>query len=246
MGAEYSQCGDECNFLLFPKPGVKNAPAPRPHLSPLSRTADFDISCFFRNALKPLYDDPSHHRNTCFKFVCLPLPSFSSFPSISSTWSLGMFTLKLVFQDSSSFLSSISKSSVLFEGSPCHLCTLSVCTSVSSCPCDERLEHPWEWALAALTQARPGLLGCCVSFSTLNWQWVPTLTFKLQVYSEVCCKWGSQPKVSRFSVKGKCKLFKRLDSKAITHTQYFHVTFQSGKPHLLMYWPSSTMQIKPI
>lgn len=90
------------------------------------------------------------------------------------------------------------------------------------------------------------LLGCCVSFSTLNWQWVPTLTFQLQVYSEVCRKRGSQPKVSRFPVKGKRKLCKRLDGNAITHTQYLHVTFQSGKPHLLMYWPSSTMQIKPI
>lgn len=28
MGAEYSQYGDECNFLLFPRPGVKNALAP--------------------------------------------------------------------------------------------------------------------------------------------------------------------------------------------------------------------------
>jgi len=28
MGAEYSQYGDECNFLLLPKPGVKNAPFP--------------------------------------------------------------------------------------------------------------------------------------------------------------------------------------------------------------------------
>lgn len=32
MGAEYPQCGDECDFLLFPKPGVKSAPAPR-HLT---------------------------------------------------------------------------------------------------------------------------------------------------------------------------------------------------------------------
>ena len=28
MGAEYSQYGDECNFLLLLKPGVKNAPFP--------------------------------------------------------------------------------------------------------------------------------------------------------------------------------------------------------------------------
>lgn len=115
-----------------------------PHLSPLSRTPDFDISGFLRNAFKPLYACPSSHRNTCFKFLCLPLPSFSSFPTNSSTWSLGMFTLKLIFQDSSSFLSRISKFSLLFEGLPCHLYILSVCTSVSVCPSDERLEHSQE------------------------------------------------------------------------------------------------------
>lgn len=159
-----------------------------PHLSPLSRTPDFDKSGFLRNASTPLYDCPSSHRNTCFKFVCLPLPSFSSFPSISSAWSLGMFTLKLVFQDSSSFLSSISKSSVLFKGLPCHLYTLSVCTSVSFCPSAERLEHSWEGGSGSTNASQTWLRRCYVSFSTLNWQWVSTLTFKFQVCSEVFCE----------------------------------------------------------
>lgn len=205
MGAEYSQYGDECNFLLFPKPGVKNA---HPHLSPLSRTSGFDISGFLRNAFKPLYDCPSGHRNTCFKFVCLPLPSFSSFPSISSTWSLGMFTLKLVFQDSSSFLSSISKSSVQFEGLPCHLYTLSVCTSVSFCPSVESLQHSWEWGSSSTNASQTWLQRCYVSFSTLNWQWVSTLTFKFQVYSEVFHKRSSQPKCQDFQWRVKASFSK--------------------------------------
>lgn len=109
-------------------------------------------------AFKPLYTCPSSHRNTCFKFVCMPLPSFSSLPSISSTWSLGMFTLKLVFQDSSSFLSS-QLSFLLSESLPCHLCTLSVCTSVSFFISGKRIEHPESKALVALMQARPGCRG---------------------------------------------------------------------------------------
>lgn len=184
--------------FFFPSLALK---MPHPHSGPLSRTPDFDISGFLRNAFKPLHACPSSHRNTCFKFVCLPLPSFSSFPSISSTWSLGMFILKLIFQDSSSFLSSISESSVLFEGLPCHLYTLSVCTSVSFCPSDERLEHSLEWGSGSTNTSQTWLRRCCVSFSTLNWQWVSPLTFKFQVYSEVFLKWGSQPKCQDFQLR---------------------------------------------
>lgn len=181
MGAEYSPWGDECNCLLFPKPGVKNAPPPIK--SSVKNPWFWRIWLPQKMLLNHFMLAP--HRNTCFKFVCLPLPSFSSFPSISSTWSLGMFTLKLVFQDSSSFLSSISKSSVLFEGFPCHLYTLSVCTSVSLGPSDERLEHSWQWGSSSTNTSQTWLRRCYVSFSTLNWQWVSTLTFKFQVYSEV-------------------------------------------------------------
>lgn len=147
---------------------------PHPHLRPLSRNPDFYISGFLRNAFKTLYAYPSSHRNTCFKFVSLPLPSSSSFPSISSTGSLGMFILKLVFQDSSSFLSSISKFSVLSEGLPCHLYTQSVCTSVSSASPMRGWSTPKSEALVALTQTRPGCEVLCkllhaeltMSFST--------------------------------------------------------------------------------
>lgn len=73
------------------------------HLNPLSRELWFWHNWLPRKCFKPLHVYPSGLRNTCFKFVCLPLPRFSSFPSISSAWSLGMFTMKLVFQDSSTF-----------------------------------------------------------------------------------------------------------------------------------------------
>lgn len=205
--AEYSQYGDECNFLPFPQPGIKNA---LHHLSSSVKNLWFWHIRLPQKCFKPLYACPSSHRNTCFKFVCLPLPSFSSFPSISSTWSLGMFTLKLVFQDSSSFLSSISKSSVLFEGLPCHLYILSVCTSVSFCLSDERLEHSWEWASGSTNTSQTWLWRCYVSFSTLYWQWVSTLTFKFQVYSEVFCKWGSQPKCQDFQLRIQVRFFKRF------------------------------------
>lgn len=42
---------------------------------------------------------------------------------------------------------------------------------------------------------------CYVSFSTLNWQWVSSLTFKFQVYSEVFHKWGSWPKCQDFQLR---------------------------------------------
>lgn len=85
------------------------------HWNPLSRELWFWHNWLLQKCCKPLHACPSTLRNTCFKFVCLPLPRFSSFPSIPSAWSLGMFTMKLIFQDSSSFLSGNSKSSILFE-----------------------------------------------------------------------------------------------------------------------------------
>lgn len=116
---------------------------PHPHGSPLERASDSDISGFLRNAFKPLYDCPTSHRNTCFKFVRLFQVShlFLQFHPLGLWgclhWS-SYFKIHLVF------LSSIPKFSVQFEGLPCHLYTLSVCTSVSFCPSDERLEHPRE------------------------------------------------------------------------------------------------------
>lgn len=129
-----------------------------PALSPLSRNSDFDISGFLSNAFKPLYACSSSHRNTCFKSVCLPLPSSSSFPSISSTWSLGMFTLKLIFQDSLVF----SQASL---SPPCGLkACLVICILCLSAPqFPSSLMRSWSThegeALVALTQARPGCGG---------------------------------------------------------------------------------------
>lgn len=181
------------------------------HLNPLSRELWFWHNWLLPKCCKPLHACPSTLRNTCFKFVCLPLPRFSSFPSIPSSWSLGMFTMKLVFQDSSSFLSGNSKSSILFEA--CSVICIPCLHFSFPLPLQRKAGDSRSEALGAQTHASPG----CRAPVSASPQWPRNelLHWSSRFWAVSLARLAM--KASRFSDKNISLVFKRL------HDNYYNL-----------------------